>query len=168
MLHASPARRTCLGLKPTLPTCPTRSRGQGLHPPPQLPLPQVPELLETPFCSHSWSFVSRPSPILFLCLACSSTLFAGQFLSGLPGSAEALCFLPPFLFHILKLWLIYSVVSIFAVQQSDPSSYIHILFLICSPVMVCPRRPAVVPCAVRQDLVAYSYSQCKSWKHHGL
>ena len=51
-----------------------------------------------------------------------------------------------------SVFLIYTVVSISAVQHSDPVIhlyiYIHILFLIFSSIMVYAKRLDIVPCAV--------------------
>ena len=48
-----------------------------------------------------------------------------------------------------KVQLIYNVVPISAVQQSDPVIHIYILFLILSSVTVYPKRLTIVPCAVQ-------------------
>ena len=55
-----------------------------------------------------------------------------------------------FLSYFFKVLLIYNVVPISIVQQSDPVShtYIH-FFLILSSIVVYPKRLDIVPCAVQ-------------------
>ena len=55
--------------------------------------------------------------------------------------------------------MIYSVVSISAVQHSDPVIYIYtyVLFLILSSIVVYPKRSDIVSPAVLQDLIAYPF-----------
>ena len=44
-----------------------------------------------------------------------------------------------------------------AVQQYDPVIYKYIPFPILSAIMFYPKRPNVIPCAIQQDLIAYSF-----------
>ena len=62
-------------------------------------------------------------------------------------------------FWFFLLQLIYNVLSISAIQQSDPVIYIyiytHILFLTLSSIMFHHKWLDIVLCAVQQDLIAY-------------
>ena len=59
-------------------------------------------------------------------------------------------------FIIIKVWLVYNVVSITAlVTQSLSHTRIYSFFLIFSSIMFCPKRLDRVPCAVQPDLSAY-------------
>ena len=61
-----------------------------------------------------------------------------------------------FLFLFFKLQLIYSGVSISAVQHSDPVTPIStFLVLILSSIMFYHKRLVIAPSAVQQDLIAY-------------
>ena len=63
--------------------------------------------------------------------------------------------------------MIYNVLSIFAVQQSDPVIHIYmyiytltyVLFLILSSILFYHKRLDIVPCAVQQDLIDCKYNQ---------
>lgn len=51
-----------------------------------------------------------------------------------------------------------SVVSVSAAQQSCPShTHIFVLCLVLSSIMFYPERLDIVPCAMRQDLIAYLF-----------
>ena len=57
---------------------------------------------------------------------------------------------------ILKLWLIYTILPISAVQQSDPVIYIYTYcFLLLSSIMFHHKRLDIVPYAIQLDLIAY-------------
>ena len=62
-------------------------------------------------------------------------------------------------YFFIRVELIYSVVSISAVQHSDPVIYIYtyVLFLILSSIVVYPKRSDIVSPAVLQDLIAYPF-----------
>ena len=60
-----------------------------------------------------------------------------------------------YLFFI-KVYLIYNVVAISDVQQSDLVIHIY-TFLMLSSSMFYPKRLDTVPCAVQQDLIAYPF-----------
>ena len=70
--------------------------------------------------------------------------------------------LPFLFFKIFLLQLIYNVLSISAVQQSDPVIYIyiffsHYLFLTLSSTMAHQKCLDIVPCAIQQDLIAHPF-----------
>ena len=76
-------------------------------------------------------------------------------------SAE-LCF-PFFKIYFIEVQLIYTVVLISAVQQSDSVIHMYTFFFILFSIMVYHRILNIVPCAVQQDLVVYpSYIQFAS------
>lgn len=77
-----------------------------------------------------------------------------------PTVVQCPCFCFFFFFNILKLQLIDSVLSMSAVQYSDPVIHIcpYISFLTTSSVTVYPRRWDRVPCAGQQDLLAPAFS----------
>ena len=56
----------------------------------------------------------------------------------------------------IKVQLIYSVVLISGIQQSD-SIYIYIVFFIVFSIIGCYKILNVVPCAIHQDLVFYLF-----------
>ena len=51
--------------------------------------------------------------------------------------------------------LIYNVLSISAIQQSDLSLSLAIYIYIKSSIMFCHKWLDIVPCAVQQNLIAY-------------
>ena len=65
------------------------------------------------------------------------------------------------LFLFFPTWMVYSVVSISTVQQSDPVShthtyiYTHILFLTLFSIMFYHKWLDIILCVVQQDLIAY-------------
>ena len=80
-------------------------------------------------------------------------------LSGVPFlENQSFLFLLFFFFKkfLIKLQLIYNIVSISAVQQSDPVIHIYILFLMLFSIMFYHKRLDIVPCAVQQG------SNCQS------
>ena len=68
---------------------------------------------------------------------------------------------PKILFLKIFIVLIYNVLSISAVQQSDPVIHIYILFLILSSITFYHKRLDIVPCAIQQDS-SHIHSKCNS------
>ena len=64
------------------------------------------------------------------------------------------------IFKFIKVQLIYKVVLISAVQQSDSVMHTHTVLFISVPIMVCHRILNRVACAVWQDLVVYPSCVC--------
>ena len=58
---------------------------------------------------------------------------------------------------LIEVELIYSVVLISAVQQSDSVIHVYTSFFIFFSIMVYPRRLDIVSCAIQQDLVVYPF-----------
>ena len=55
----------------------------------------------------------------------------------------------------IKVSLIYNVVPISAVQQSDPAVHAFFFSYYLPSSMFYPKRLDTVPCAVQEDLIAY-------------
>ena len=53
--------------------------------------------------------------------------------------------------------MIYNVVLISAVQQSDSVIHIYTFFFIFFVIMVYPRVLNIVPCAIESDIVVYPF-----------
>ena len=65
----------------------------------------------------------------------------------------------PFLKNFIKVQLIYSVILISTIQQSDSVIYTYTFFFIFFPIMVYHRILNIVPCAIPQDLVYPLYNR---------
>ena len=60
--------------------------------------------------------------------------------------------------YFIEVWLIYSVVLISTLQESDSVTHIHIYILhIFFSIMVYRRILNIVPCAMHQDLLVYPF-----------
>ena len=60
-----------------------------------------------------------------------------------------------FKIYFMEVQLIYNVVLISAVQQSDSVTHIYIFLFVFFSIMVYHRILSTVPCAIQQDLVVY-------------
>ena len=56
---------------------------------------------------------------------------------------------------LIEVSLIYNIVLISAVQQSDSVIHIHIFFFTFLSILVYPRTLNMVPYAIQQDLIVY-------------
>ena len=61
------------------------------------------------------------------------------------------------LFFLIEVWLIYNVVLISAVQQSESVIHIYTFFFIFFSIMVYPRTLNIVHCTTQQNLVVHLF-----------
>ena len=110
-------------------------------------------------CSHGWFFSQQQSfafninqfcffPTCWWQLLCnySYIIYTNIFRSG-----------RSFIKHFIQVQLIYSVVFISVIQQSDSAVYVYTFFFIFFSIMVCDRLLNIAPWAIQQSPVVLQF-----------